>query len=375
MRGSTRAPRTGITLVNVVVLILIVLSAAWFVLPTLNSARSDRTHNTCRSNLSNLALAMIQYDGRRGHYPGYMNVLERTDKSVYIDPDTGMAAPVSWVVELLPDLDRVQLYDQWQAVPGSALSAAAPTASSSAAAQPYNVKIYLEILTCPSAEHLKRAGTPLSYVVNSGMPDLVSAVPAVDGASPPQLGAPRDWAANGLFFDNYFDDPRIKTSAAVRGPMIVMRSDIIRDPKDRTVLLTENLDAGSYVVDSRADLARNPERTELDWGCIWEAGPIRDENGKLIMSPGERASAPNANRRLANQGPNYKLCRPSSSHPGGFNVAFAGKNVQFVRDTISYTIYAKLMSSDDKSARLPGSPDKLDPLFSRDIVRDEDLNP
>jgi hypothetical protein len=374
MRGSTRARRTGITPVNVVVLILIVLSAAWFVLPTLNSARSDRTHNTCRSNLSNLALAMIQYDGRRGHYPGYMNVLERTDKSVYVDPDSGNPAPVSWVVELLPDLDRVQLYYQWQEIPGSAVNAA-PTASSSSAAEPYNVKIYLEILTCPSADHLKRAGTPLSYVVNSGMPDLVSTGPAVNSASPPQLGAPRDWAANGLFFDNYSDDPRIETSAAARGPMILMRSDLIRDPKDKTLLLTENLDAGSYVVDSRADLARNPERTELDWGCIWEAGPIRDENGKLIMSPGERASAPNANRRLANQGPNYKLCRPSSSHPGGFNVAFAGKNVQFVRDTISYAIYAKLMSSDDANMKLPGSETLIDERFRAYQMRDEDLNP
>ena len=374
MRGSTRARRTGITLVNVVVLVLIFFSAAWFVLPTINTARGPTRQNTCRSNLSNLALAMIQYEVRQGHYPGYMNVLERTDKCVYVDPDTGRPTPVSWVVELLPDLDRVQLYDQWQEIPGSAVNAA-PTASSSSAAQPYNVKIYLEILTCPSAEHLKRAGTPLSYVVNSGMPDLVSAVPAVDGASPPQLGVPRDWAANGLFFDNYSDDPRIKPSAAARGPMILMRSDMIRDSKDRTVLLTENFDAGSYVVDLKADLARNPERTELDWGCIWEAGPIRDENGKLVMSPGERASAPNANRRLANQGPSYKLCRPSSSHPGGFNVAFAGKNVQFVRDTISYFIYAKLMASDDQNARLPGSPEKLDPLFSRDSVRDEDLNP
>jgi hypothetical protein len=369
--------RTGITLVNVVVLVLIVLSAAWFIMPTINSTRGPSRYNTCRNNLSNLALAMIQYDGRQGHYPGYMNVLERTDESAYVDPDTGKPAPVSWVVELLPDLERAQLYEQWRTVPGRTPPAGELPTGSAAMTQPHvaNVKVFLEILTCPSVDEIVRARTPLSYVVNTGMPDLVSAEPEMPEATPAKLGAPRDWAANGVFFDNYSDDPRIKTSSAARGPMIVMRSGLIRDPKDKTILLTENLDAGSYVVDLKADLARNPERTELDWGCIWEAGPIRDENGKLVMSPGERASAPNANRQLANQGPSYKLCRPSSSHPGGFNVAFAGKNVQFVRDTISYFIYAKLMSSDDANMKSPGSEMLIDKRFRDYEMRDEDLNP
>jgi len=375
MRDSQRAGRRGYTLVNVVVVAAILFLAAYFALPLISSRPVSGRRNNCRSNLSNLAKAMIQYDLRQGHFPGYMNVLERTDKSAYIDRDTGTVVPVSWAVELLADLDRAQLYEEWRKVPG-------PTPDN-----PYigNFKVFLEILICPSDDPLDRSRPALSYVVNTGTPDLPASQPQSSAAelqpagTASQSGLPRDWRANGIFFDNYSDDPRINTNVMTRGPMIVMSSQKIVDPKDKTLLVTENLDASSYVFDPAGPTGPDPARTEIEWGCIWSPGSIRNDNGKFVMTPGDEASAPNAHRDPARERTrresSYKYCRPSSSHPGGFNVAFAGGNVIFVSDKIDYLIYAKLMASDDANAMLPGSHERLDERFSGRLLRDEDLNP
>jgi len=375
MRGSQRAGRRGYTLVNVVFIVAILCLVAYFVLPLTHSSRGPDRRGHCRSQLTNLSKAMIQYEMRLGHYPGYMNVLEQHDERVYVDPDTGKVAPVSWAVELLSDLDRVQLHEEWRKVPG-------PTPDN-----PYvgNVKIHLDILICPSDDTGDRASPALSYVVNTGMPDLLASQPRSSATelqpegTAPQAGLPRDWRGNGLFFDNYSDDPRIKPSVATRGPTIVMSREKIVDPKDRTLMVTENFDASSYVFDPAGPTGPAPARTEIEWGCIWSPGSIRNDDGKLTMTPGAEASTPNAHRdparELSRRESSYKYCRPSSSHPGGFNVAFAGGNVIFVSDKIDYLIYAKLMASDDANAMLPGSREPLDERFAGRPLRDEDLNP
>lgn len=397
--NRTTAPRRGLTLLNSIMVIACLMFVLYFAMAGLNASVTNRRQDTCRSNLNNLALAAIMYGARNGKLPGYANCLVNDVGEAYRDPDSGELSPVSWCVELLADLDRGALYEMWRssgrvgpagraivelpasAAPAATDPAAAPRATT-APPQRANVKVYLEILTCPNVERNDRTGTPLNYVVNTGLPDLPASKQANAGenGAAATVGFPRDWQANGMFFDNYSDDKRIKPDAKTRGPQIVMRLAGNRDPKDKTILITENLDATSYVFDKKLVPDGNPALAEVIWGTVWAPGkssPNPDEathaqRGKLILEPRDDVSAPNALNDGKAHPPGYKYCRPSSPHAGGFNVAFAAKNVQFVNDKISYYIYAKLMASDDAAAKLPGTMTRVDLGTGQDDV---ELNP
>jgi hypothetical protein len=369
--NETTSRRGKYTLAGALVTAGILFYVFSLLTPAIVNSRDTSNGNTCRMNLSNLALGMILYEGRNGRYPGYMNVLERTDGSAFVDRETGRVAPVSWVVELLSDLDRGPLYENWKMtpVPYEAIEGADPKVSPFYATP--RIDVYLEIVTCPGQDLGTRQNyTPLSYVVNTGMRDLPHAIAPNDG----KPGTPRDWQSNGVIFDNYSDDARIQPDAAKRGPMI-MTQHRIRDPKDKTILVAENLNATSYAFDSKQVPGGDLALAEMGWGCVWGPGEIRKSGQRYTMTPADGLNTPNADADPARPAASYADCRPSSSHPSGFNVAFAAKNVQFVSDKISYAIYAKLMASDDVNAKLPGSDNLLDSGFSSYTVNDEDLNP
>jgi len=188
---------------------------------------------------------------------------------------------------------------------------------------------------------------------------------------------PRDWLANGVFFDNYSDDPLVMTEQSKRGPTVVMRGMQVRDPKDKTIMLTENLDATKYVYDEDDFPARDPSQAEIIWGSVWNSGTLKFTTNTQppdVTLPVD-VLRPNAGIEKGPHPLDYKYCRPSSAHPGGFNVAFVAGNVIFMRDTISYFIYAKLMASDDANVKIAGTETKLDPLFKGYQVTDADLNP
>jgi hypothetical protein len=78
------------------------------------------------------------------------------------------------------------------------------------------------------------------------------------------------------------------------------------------------------------------------------------------------------------QGTSYDFARPSSKHPGGVNMAFAAGNVLFVKDTISYFVYVKLMTSADNRAATRGAGGTWVPLpngFAGYSVVDGDVTP
>lgn len=336
--------------------------------------------------MRNVALAMVGYDGRNGKYPGYMNVLITQQGNAYKDPTTQTLTPVSWAVELLSDLDRGALYEQWRM---DISSSGGGGGGSSGGSSGYiaNTKIYMEILTCPS-DDANRQGTPLSYCVNTGRQDLQQATASTTGSSSggsggsTTVGMPRDWQANGMFFDNYSEDKLIKTSSTARGPMVVMRSGQVRDAKDKTIMITENVDSGDYTFDSSLTGDTTFKTTEVQIGCVYDvgatpAGAVTNQTATPpTLTPTVPGYRPNVDLGKGDSSyTNYQYCRPSSRHPQGINVAFVGTNVTFVRDTISYFIFAKLMASDDAAMKSPGLQTLLDPALRLYQVNDQDINP
>lgn len=306
------------------------------VISVVAAARAVSQRDACRAKLHELAVAAKQYDERHGCLPGYMNVLATSDGTPVVDPQTGRPTPVSWVVQLLPELNQRPLYERWQA--GRAMTED------------------LDTSVCPS-DSVAGESQRMSFVANTGLRDLPAAILPQGN----DLGMPRDWPANGLFFDNYSDDARVKPIAHERGPQVEMHmrkgshSDWIRDPRDKTIMFTENLDATTFVFRPGDFADGNPALTEIAWGCNWELGELTNLTATPPTLTPNTDFAPNHGRTSESHGLDYKYCRPSSSHAGGFNVAFAGMNTIFVRDTLSYFIYAKLMASDDAGIKRPGS--------------------
>lgn len=321
-------------------------------------SRETSYQNTCRNNLSNLAKALFFYGNRNGgKLPGYMNALNRKDSSLYIDPDTGKPTPVSWAVMILSDIDRQTAYEQWRQLPGD--EAAKPTTSDQPNQHNFltSTKLYVDLFICPSDPASQKAGTPISFVVNTGLPDaaISATLPdtkSADGTFVP--GIPRDWRSNGMFFDNYTSEPRVTPDAARRSPDVNMRFDLCRRPKDKIILLTENVDAGDYTLDADRDAADDWRRAETALGATWSPNVVESDGKTLRKRPQPPALHPNERMGQGN-GTDIAFARPSSRHPGGFNVAYVGQNVQFLSDKIDYYVYAKLMTTSDTDLMLPGT--------------------
>jgi hypothetical protein len=361
---------------DLAIVLLIIGVCLWLGISLVARSRSEARAKSCRDNLQKLATAVVEYDTRFNRLPGYMNAMKDSDDKAYVDPRTGKSSPVSWAVELLPDLQLKQLYERWR----QPMGAAGENRNSDYLRTP------VAVFRCPE-DGRDASGPLLSYVANTGRQDLPAAIRASAHAAESLRGAaaskgmPRDWLANGVFFDTYSDDASVKLDPATRGPMVISRLQSIIDAKDKTLLFTENVDAGSYVFDPREVPDGDPALAEIGWGCIWGSGKIdetamlaawkieeskrsskvddeHDWSGPQIfptLIPDPPASAINAHLDESRRERSYKYCRPASHHGGGVNIAMAGRNVVFVKETISYFLYAKLLASRDEQMKKPGS--------------------
>lgn len=375
--------RHGLTpfesIVGLVVLLLLVIAILAMTLPAIQSARSPGFQNTCRYNLSNLSKALyLHATQNRGRLPGYINAFDRKDGSLYIDPDTGKATPVSWAVMILPEIDRQTTFEQWQRLPADVNAVAKSTTPDQPNQQQFltSTQLYIDLFICPSDPASQKTGTPISYVVNTGLPDAPLSATAPDtkdaeGKLVP--GIPRDWRSNGMFFDNYTNDARGTPAAKRRPQSIFMRMELCSRPKDKTILLTENVDAGDYTLDANRDAADDWRRAEVALGATWSPDIVEPDGKTLRKRPQPPALHPNERMGQGN-GTDIAFARPSSRHPGGFNVAYVGQNVQFMSDKIDYYVYAKLMTTSDTDLMLPGT---RTPIAGLGDVRltDELINP
>jgi hypothetical protein len=353
--------------------------------------------NTCRSNLRLAAKATLEYASVKptGELPGYINALVRADDFAYHDSRTGRTEPVSWVVMVLPQLDRRVAYDAWRsgASPAEGKRIGSPDLG--------QTHVYLDFLVCPSDPQSGKSGTPTSYVVNAGVPDYPT--PNTTGAGPllpmhgnrtaclceacggqksaaPQYGPARDTLANGVFFDKFTSSPHFDPQAPSR-PMNDAITHIM-DPKDRTILMSENVDAVNYTIDPPNPQAPTAEEAyptaERQLGIVWApTSTVAAGNPLPTLTPPRDTYAINVGTGKGD-GTSYDFSRPSSNHPGGVNIAFVSTNVHYMKDSLSYFVYAKLMTADDSKAGTPGDqgpPVMMPATFRMYQLSDADCNP
>lgn len=370
-----------LTVAGIVVSLLIL---AALLLPQIAGSRETARGNFCRSNMRACANSLFQYENHNGKLPGYMNVLQRENGKPYVDPDTGAVTPVSWAVMIMPYVEPRQT-GPWRNDATAVVEEDSGKGDIGVRPQKNpNERVYIEQFLCPGDQQPAKNGAPISFVVNTGQPDRPAAIAAIrddrevaefaddirfprngamDGTS---TGIPRDWSANGMFFDNFSEHPMLKTTTTNRGPMVYATIASVRDPQERTILLTENIDATEYVFRSATHSAENWKRCEVTTGCIWRPGPIDASTKPPTMTPPAESLKINGSIGKGD-GMNYDYCRPSSQHPRSVNVAFVGQNVAQLRDVVSYYVFARLMAPNDDLAGGIGDPFSSYPLTDADI--------
>lgn len=333
---ASRTKRNAFTLVELLVVISIIGMLMALLLPAVQQAREAGRRNTCLNNMRNAALATLNFTGTGRAYPGYRNVLDATIAGG-AGGNSQAAVPVSWVVPILPLLERTDIYQLWR--------------------RGVFAQVYMNVLVCPSNPPGNKTGfTPCAYVANGGMWDTSSS-----NQPAPLTSFPADWTPNGVF-QNLFpaasnsniviattDLNGVATTATFTGlinsgPISTVTQDYItiHDGSALTLMLSENMyygtsnNGGNYWGDPATSA------TQLANCFVWfpelDPHPAKRING---MDPQGTAKP-------------YYFARPSSNHPTGVNAAFCDAHAQFISQDIDYSVWCLLCTPWGAYCNTPG---------------------
>jgi prepilin-type N-terminal cleavage/methylation domain-containing protein len=151
-RGASR--RGGFTLVELLVVIAIISVLTAMILPAVQSAREAGRRTQCLNNIRNITIATMAWaDTHRGRLPPSGTYPGVATYDVY--------AGHSWVVDILPNLDQVSLYERWN------FNMPFHGGGNSGTGQ-----VNLPVLTCPSDSTASGSDGGLTYVANMGIGDI-----------------------------------------------------------------------------------------------------------------------------------------------------------------------------------------------------------
>ncbi len=313
-----RSPRSGFTLVELLVVITIIAMLVGLLVPAVMAARNAARKTQCMNNQQNIGKAIMQYVTAKEKFPPLFSA------QAGFPADAGTVPGVGWVPPVLPYLEQNELYRLYQ---------------SNTLLNQRNANI--EILACPSRSP-DSSPAPLSYVVNAGSQDRVVE------------GQPMDYQENGVFFDAY--TPAIAPDG-VR-PKATSPIDLVylstHDGTQHTLLFAENRDAGDWYsftgVNSATPFIQPNISGKSFWnGMVWlQPGPSPNPNWG---TSGDPATANIINKATTTQ-EDFRKGRPSSEHSGGFFASFADGHSQFMNEDISYRVYVLLMTPDSANARV-----------------------
>lgn len=303
-----RSKRNAFTLVELLVVISIIGMLMAILLPAIGAATESARAAQCKNQMKQIALAMLGYESRSSSFPGYAD--GREDKENNSNP-----VPYSWVVSILPDLERQDIFDQYPRL----VSQRNPEFP------------YLDFMVCPSDPPPNKNEPWTSFVANAGYEKTdASGCGIVNSAWPL----------------TYIDSRRRKK------PVVHQKTTIDKvsaaDGTSTTMLLSENIQATTwadisfYEEEPRLDATPRPKRGTPPHNVFVFTDSEKPRQASYFInseqSPTARITVRNA--------------RPSSEHRSGVNAAFVDGHVEFLRDNIDYTVYARLMSSDGKKCGL-----------------------
>ncbi len=333
----SRKTRRGFTLLELLVVISIIAVLLALILPAIQSARETARRTQCMSKLRNLSVGLLgNLDTHRlflaAAYWGGSN-------------KTTPGPHHNWVVQLLPFLDRTDLYERWDM---DRLAIESPNSEIAVKG--------LDVLVCPSDASVTRSGD-LSYALNGGIgeSDYVS---GIHDCIVDPFGGVLDLNGNGLVcLGNEIEDGdpsdrdmfkrlglfftenwKFKDTPGYRGTHRHHTPGSISDGFSNTLLLTENVRTGA---DASAGWATcDSRRTKVYFSsevCYSNVCATGNTDPGLANSP---TRGINAGRDDAEgQAP-----WPASYHAGGVNMAFADGSVRFIAEDMDGTVYFQIFT-------------------------------
>jgi prepilin-type N-terminal cleavage/methylation domain-containing protein/prepilin-type processing-associated H-X9-DG protein len=143
-RSASRAPRSAFTLIELLVVIAIIAVLIGLLLPAVQKVREAAANLTCKSNLKQVALAVLNYESARGHFPAGNMFRQGTNASGPGNTSTASYYD-TWAISILPFLEQNSLYSLWNPnMPNSAYDSDA--GANFVTMRQSMVKVY----TCPS---------------------------------------------------------------------------------------------------------------------------------------------------------------------------------------------------------------------------------
>jgi prepilin-type N-terminal cleavage/methylation domain-containing protein/prepilin-type processing-associated H-X9-DG protein len=359
LQVTPKPTRRGFTLIELLVVISIIATLMALILPAIQQARAAARTLECKNNLKNISLAAHNFASAKKKLPAL---------GIYADGPSpgGFANAVhlrSWVVELLPFMDRRDISDRWDN------NAAWDNGTANLALGQTSIKV----LACPDDVSAFQVGGGLSYVANNGYLqtgmtgiaegnrwvageidwnadgtniNVAATTDATEDAA--DADAHRD---SGVFWPDFGAAPlplrareRQKNSHSIDG---------IYDGGGQTIMFTENVNAGStswgnplwsnvgfvYMVDSVTAPAANPASPAVNSYRYPQPG-VNTVTSATDSLPNRMKAGPEATNTAAGA----FSAAPNSNHPGGVNVAYCDGSVGFITDSIDTNVYARLVS-------------------------------
>jgi prepilin-type N-terminal cleavage/methylation domain-containing protein len=336
LRSTCRPRRRAFTLVEMLIVIGIIAVLAALLLPAVNMAREAARRSQCASNLRQLHMAALQFDQRKGQgeVPASRTFWNdaKYRASTYMpatsnSPSAAAPYTLTWVHEILPYFEQQVMRERVERNLSNGLTV-----------QEADTSAKLVMVFCPSDAiddnpHPQRPYSQLSYAINCGVRDNYSITAAIAS----QIGF--DHPQNGV------SDNRLKGSSENHKTHKTTLQRIV-DGTTNTILFADNEDLEEW----------NLAPTEVHVGILWDwtLQLGQSPNKYPPLTPPDTKPGTLYDIYTADPDTAVLYARPRSQHPTGFMVAMCDGSTKFISETIDYTVYARLMTSEGARYLPPG---------------------